>query len=172
MLARCGTSWPPRFKCRLAQGKHHDIAVSAATQYLPEQSTKRAGATCSPTRHPAQRRQVAAQLISATGSSPMRKAWCEECAAWRVGAQPLLEPGELRVHQRRLRSRPRGTMRAATRWSPRTARVRSADPGITCQCRAASLILVVTPAFPARSTSDERRERQAAISRMTTTLWR
>ena len=83
-------------KRALASGKHHEIAVSAATQYLPDQSDESAG------------RYVFAYTITLrnTGSVPAQlisRHWIITDAGNQVqevrglgvvGAQPLLKPGE------------------------------------------------------------------------------
>ncbi len=80
----------------MAQEKHHDIAVSAATQYLPEQSDEPSGryvfAYTITLRNAGS---VAAQLISRHWIITDAQGLVQEVRGLGVvGAQPLLEPGE------------------------------------------------------------------------------
>jgi len=80
----------------MAQGKHHDIAVSAATQYLPEQSDEASGryvfAYTITLRNAGS---VAAQLISRHWIITDAQGLVQEVRGLGVvGAQPLLQPGE------------------------------------------------------------------------------
>jgi len=174
MLGAMRTSWPREFTMQAwAQEKHHDIAVSAATQYLPEQSDEASGryvfAYTITLRNAGS--VAAAQLISRHwNQSPMRKAWCRKCAAWAwSAAQPLLEPGESFEYTSGASiATPVGTMRGSYQMvAAERHALRSADPGIHVVSDArASLILVVTPPFSRPGPpDDERRERQAGSSR-------
>jgi ApaG protein len=83
-------------KRKLASGKHHEIAVSAATQYLPDQSDESAGryvfAYTITIRNAGQ---VAAQLISRHWIITDAQGLVQEVRGLGVvGAQPLLQPGE------------------------------------------------------------------------------
>ena len=83
-------------KRALASGKHHEIAVSAATQYLPDQSDESAGryvfAYTITIRNAGQ---VAAQLISRHWIITDAQGLVQEVRGLGVvGAQPLLQPGE------------------------------------------------------------------------------
>ena len=83
-------------KRALASGKHHEIAVSAATQYLPDQSDEPAGryvfAYTITIRNAGQ---VAAQLISRHWIITDAQGLVQEVRGLGVvGAQPLLQPGE------------------------------------------------------------------------------
>ena len=80
----------------MAQEKDHDIAVSAATQYLPEQSDEASGryvfAYTITLRNTGS---VAAQLISRHWIITDAQGLVQEVRGLGVvGAQPLLEPGE------------------------------------------------------------------------------
>jgi len=80
----------------MAHEKHHDIAVSAATQYLPEQSDEASGryvfAYTITLRNAGS---VAAQLISRHWIITDAQGLVQEVRGLGVvGAQPLLEPGE------------------------------------------------------------------------------
>jgi ApaG protein len=83
-------------KRALGSGKHHEIAVSAATQYLPDQSDESAGryvfAYTITIRNAGQ---VAAQLISRHWIITDAQGLVQEVRGLGVvGAQPLLQPGE------------------------------------------------------------------------------
>jgi ApaG protein len=83
-------------KQKLASEKHHEIAVSAATQYLPDQSDESAGryvfAYTITIRNAGQ---VAAQLISRHWIITDAQGLVQEVRGLGVvGAQPLLQPGE------------------------------------------------------------------------------
>ena len=83
-------------KQKLASEKHHDIAVSAATRYLPDQSDESAGryvfAYTITIRNSGQ---VAAQLISRHWIITDAQGLVQEVRGLGVvGAQPLLQPGE------------------------------------------------------------------------------
>jgi len=80
----------------MAQEKHHDIAVSVATQYLPEQSDEASGryvfAYTITLRNAGN---VAAQLISRHWIITDAQGLVQEVRGLGVvGAQPLLQPGE------------------------------------------------------------------------------
>ena len=80
----------------MAQEKHHGIAVSAATQYLPEQSDEASGryvfAYTITLRNAGS---VAAQLISRHWIITDAQGLVQEVRGLGVvGAQPLLQPGE------------------------------------------------------------------------------
>jgi ApaG protein len=80
----------------MAQEKHHDIAVSSATQYLPEQSDEVGGryvfAYTITLRNTGS---VAAQLISRHWIITDAQGLVQEVRGLGVvGAQPLLQPGE------------------------------------------------------------------------------
>jgi ApaG protein len=80
----------------MAQEKHYDIAVSAATQYLPEQSDEASGryvfAYTITLRNAGS---VAAQLISRHWIITDAQGLVQEVRGLGVvGAQPLLQPGE------------------------------------------------------------------------------
>ena len=80
----------------MAQEKYHDIAVSAATQYLPEQSDEASGryvfAYTITLRNAGN---VAAQLISRHWIITDAQGLVQEVRGLGVvGAQPLLQPGE------------------------------------------------------------------------------
>ena len=80
----------------MAQEKHYDIAVSAATQYLVEQSDENAGryvfAYTITIRNPGN---VAAQLISRHWIITDAQGLVQEVRGLGVvGAQPVLKPGE------------------------------------------------------------------------------
>ncbi|HXM81995.1 MAG TPA: Co2+/Mg2+ efflux protein ApaG [Burkholderiales bacterium] len=80
----------------MAQEKHHDITVGAATQYLPEQSDEASGryvfAYTITIRNAGS---VAAQLISRHWIITDAQGLVQEVRGLGVvGAQPLLQPGE------------------------------------------------------------------------------
>ena len=84
------------YNASMAQEKHYDIAVSAATQYLVEQSDENAGryvfAYTITIRNPGN---VAAQLISRHWIITDAQGLVQEVRGLGVvGAQPLLQPGE------------------------------------------------------------------------------
>ena len=83
-------------KRALASGKHHEIAVSAATQYLPDQSDESAGRyVFAYTLTIRNAGQVAAQLISRHWIITDAQGLVQEVRGLGVvGAQPLLQPGE------------------------------------------------------------------------------
>src|SRR5947207_15342470 len=80
----------------MAQEKHHDIAVSAATQYLPEQSDEASGRyVFAYTIKLRNRGSVAAQLISRHWIITDAQGLVQEVrGVGVVGAQPSLEPGQ------------------------------------------------------------------------------
>jgi ApaG protein len=99
----------------MAEEKNYLIAVSAATQYLAEQSDESAS------------RYVFAYTITIRNSGPGRRAAHQPPLAHHrragpvqevrglgvVGAQPLLKPGEATIHQRHVVATPVGTMRGS-----------------------------------------------------------
>src|SRR5207245_4831426 len=97
MLGAMRNVMPPRvYNAGMAQEKHHDIAVSAATQYLPEQSDEASGryvfAYTITLRNAGS---VAAQLISRHWIITDAQGLVQEVRGLGVvGAQPLLQPGE------------------------------------------------------------------------------
>jgi len=109
--ARVRNVMPPRvYNAGMAQEGTTDIAVSAATQYLPEQSDEASGRyVFAPQRSPCATQAAWRRSSSAaTGSSPMRKACAGSGAAWAVSARgALLEPGGASSTPAAPRSRPR-----------------------------------------------------------------
>ena len=116
--------------------------VSAATQYLAEQSDEAAGRVrvrlhdhASATPAPSPRSSSAG-----TGSSPTRKGWCRKCAAsaWSASSR-CSQPGrELRVHERRVHRHAGGhDARQLPDGGRRTARAsRRRSRSSRCRCRA------------------------------------